>query len=111
MSDLNNDVLFWSYKLGDLELPNRIVMAPMGRSRADEGGVPTPLMAEYYSQRATAGLIIAEATTISAEGLAYDLMPGIYTDQQVAGWKSRTTRDGTSPCSSRDRIWLIEARG
>jgi len=87
MSDLSNEVLFSSYKLGDLELPNRIVMAPMGRSRADEGGVPSPLMAEYYAQRASSGLIVAEATTISAEGLAYDRMPGIYTDAQIAGWE------------------------
>jgi N-ethylmaleimide reductase len=87
MSDLSNTVLFSAYKLGNLELPNRIVMAPMGRSRADEGGIPTPLMAEYYAQRATAGLIIAEATTISPEGLAYDRMPGIYTESQIAGWE------------------------
>jgi len=62
-------------------------MAPLTRSRAAEGGIPTPLMAEYYAQRSDAGLIIAEATQISAQGRGYEGTPGIYTDGQVAGWE------------------------
>ena len=86
MSTRTSEASFTHYKLGDLELPNRIVMAPLTRNRAVEGGVPTPLMAEYYAQRASAGLIIAEASQICAEGRGYDGTPGIYTEAQVAGW-------------------------
>ncbi|MBB6143795.1 N-ethylmaleimide reductase [Silvibacterium bohemicum] len=87
MSKHTTELLLSHYTLGDLDLPNRIVMAPLTRSRAAEGGVPTPLMAEYYAQRASAGLIIAEATQISAEGRGYDGTPGIYTEAQIAGWE------------------------
>lgn len=90
MSKHSSELLFSHYTLGDLDLPNRIVMAPLTRSRAAEGGVPTPLMAEYYAQRASAGLIIAEATQISAEGRGYDGTPGIYTEAQIAGWELAT---------------------
>jgi N-ethylmaleimide reductase len=83
----STDILFSPYRLGELELPNRIVMAPLTRSRAGEGGVPTPLMAEYYAQRASAGLIVAEATQICAEGRGYEGTPGIYADDQIAGWE------------------------
>lgn len=79
--------LFTSFKLGDLELANRLVMAPMTRNRAGEGNAPTALNAEYYRQRATAGLIITEASQVSAEGVGYPGTPGIYSEQQVAGWK------------------------
>ena len=82
--------LFSAYTLGDLKLPNRIVMASLGRSRVEEGGIPPPLMAEYYSQRASAGLIITEGTSVSAKGLAYDGMPGISTQAQIAGWELLT---------------------
>ncbi len=75
------------YKLGQLELPNRIVMAPLTRQRAGEGNVPYQLNAEYYVQRATAGLIIAEATQISPQGQGYPNTPGIYSAEQVAGWQ------------------------
>lgn len=75
------------YKLGKLELPNRIVMAPLTRQRAGEGNVPYQLNAEYYVQRATAGLIIAEATQISPQGQGYPNTPGIYSAEQVAGWQ------------------------
>jgi N-ethylmaleimide reductase len=80
------DLLFSPYLLGDLALPNRIVMAPLTRNRAGQEGIPTPLMADYYAQRASAGLIISEATQISAEGQGYQGTPGIYTDPQLAGW-------------------------
>jgi N-ethylmaleimide reductase len=75
------------YKLGELELPNRIVMAPLTRQRAGEGNVPHELNAEYYVQRATAGLIIAEATQVSPQGQGYPHTPGIHSAEQVAGWR------------------------
>jgi N-ethylmaleimide reductase len=82
--------LFSNYQLGSLQLPNRIVMAPMTRSRAGKGSVPTELMATYYEQRASAGLIISEATQISPQGVGYPGTPGIHSDEQVAGWKKVT---------------------
>lgn len=85
---MNTDInLLSPYKLGELELPNRIVMAPLTRRRAGEGNVPHQLNAEYYVQRATAGLIIAEATQISPQGQGYPNTPGIYSPEQVAGWQ------------------------
>ncbi|MBW4607772.1 MAG: alkene reductase [Hassallia sp. WJT32-NPBG1] len=75
------------YKLGELELPNRIVMAPLTRQRAGKGNVPHQLNAEYYVQRATAGLIIAEATQVSPQGQGYPNTPGIYSAEQIAGWR------------------------
>ena len=80
--------LFSPAKLGSIALKNRMVMAPLTRSRAPKGtGVPQDLNVTYYAQRATAGLIITEATPISAMAHGYILLPGIYTDEQVAGWK------------------------
>ena len=79
--------LFEPLRLGPLTLKNRIVMAPLTRSRAGEGDTPTELAAEYYTQRASAGLIISEATQVSKQGQGYLWTPGIYTPQQVAGWK------------------------
>lgn len=80
-------MLFTPYKLGALEIPNRIVMPPMTRSRAAAGDVATPLMSEYYAQRASAGLIISEGTQISRQGQGYAWTPGIYTPEQIAGWR------------------------
>ncbi|MFX5656504.1 alkene reductase, partial [Acinetobacter baumannii] len=77
-------------QLGAVQLQNRIVMAPLTRSRAKAGDVPTELAAEYYAQRAGAGLIIAEATQISPQGKGYAWTPGIYTESHVAGWKKIT---------------------
>ena len=74
-------------KLGSQELSNRVVMAPMTRSRASEGDVANELMAEYYSQRATAGLIITEASPISPQGTGNPHTPAIYSQEQIAGWK------------------------
>src|SRR5262249_12734179 len=82
--------LFSSYRLANLELPNRIVMAPMTRNRAGQGNVPTELMATYYAQRASAGLIVTEASQISPQGVGYPATPGIHSDEQVAGWKQVT---------------------
>jgi N-ethylmaleimide reductase len=78
--------LFSPLRLGSLELPNRIVMAPMTRNRAPEG-IATPLMAEYYAQRASAGLIISEGSQISPLAVGYPATPGIHSDAQVAGWQ------------------------
>ena len=82
--------LFSPVKLGSIELKNRMVMAPLTRNRAGEGGVPHDLNVTYYAQRATAGLIVTEATPISPMGHGYPALPGIYTDSQVAGWKKVT---------------------
>ncbi len=83
--------LFQPVTLGDLPLPNRIVMAPLTRSRAGKGDVQGPMNAEYYAQRATAGLIVSEATNISQQGKGYAYTPGIYTEEQVAGWRAVTS--------------------
>ncbi|WP_432116430.1 alkene reductase [Streptomyces sp. S1] len=82
--------LFDSARLGPLELPNRLVMAPMTRNRATADGVPKPLMATYYAQRASAGLIIAEASTPNAVGQTYPNITAIHTDAHVAGWRRVT---------------------
>jgi 2,4-dienoyl-CoA reductase-like NADH-dependent reductase (Old Yellow Enzyme family) len=74
-------------RIGAWNLRNRIIMAPLTRCRASEGRVPNELMAEYYRQRASAGLIISEATSISAMGVGYPDTPGIWSDAQVEGWK------------------------
>jgi N-ethylmaleimide reductase len=76
-------------KIGSYYLPNRIVMAPLTRMRAF-GSIPTDLMATYYAQRASAGLIIAEATQISTQGVGYPSTPGIYNELQIAGWRKIT---------------------
>ena len=78
--------LFTPLKLGALELRNRVVMAPMTRSRASENGLPTDIMVDYYSQRATAGLIISEGIAPSADGRGYCRTPGIYNEEQVEAW-------------------------
>jgi N-ethylmaleimide reductase len=82
--------LFDAVELGGYRLANRIVMAPLTRSRASADGVPTPLMAEYYAQRASAGLIIAEGTNICAQGRGYAFTPGIYDASQVEAWRCVT---------------------
>lgn len=83
-------MLFTPYRLGPLTLPNRILMPPMTRSRSGPGNVPTALMAEYYAQRASAGLIITEGTQVSQQGQGYAWTPGIHSAEQVAGWKQVT---------------------
>ena len=79
--------LFSPFHLGPLTLPNRVVMAPMTRNRAGPGNVPVPLNATYYAQRASAGLIVSEATQVSPQGVGYPGTPGIHSAEQVAGWK------------------------
>jgi N-ethylmaleimide reductase len=78
------------YKLGDLTFRNRMVMAPMTRCRAIEGNVPGPLAVTYYTQRASAGLIITEGSQVSPQGVGFNRTPGIYSPEQVAGWKKVT---------------------
>lgn len=82
--------LFSPIRLGRYDLKNRIAMAPLTRNRAGAGNVPTDLMAEYYGQRAEAGLIIAEATQIVPEGQGYQDTPGIHSPEQIAGWRKVT---------------------
>lgn len=77
-------------KLGPLELANRLVMAPLTRMRAGEGNVPQPMNVTYYTQRASAGLIISEGTQVSQQGMGYPLTPGIHSDEQIEGWKKVT---------------------
>ena len=84
-------MLFTPYRLGALELPNRVVMPPLTRSRAAQGNVPTPLMATYYAQRASAGLIISEGTQISPQGQGYAWTPGIHSPEQIEGWMQVTS--------------------
>ena len=84
--------LFEPYKLGPLTLPNRLVMAPLTRNRAVAGLVPNPLATEYYGQRASAGLLITEASQVSQQGQGYQDTPGIYSREQVVGWRKVTDR-------------------
>jgi N-ethylmaleimide reductase len=81
--------LFSAFKLGRLQLPNRVVMSPMTRSRAI-GNIPNAMMATYYSLRASAGLLITEGTAPSANGLGYARIPGVYSPEQIAGWRTVT---------------------
>ena len=99
--------LFQPVCVGPYRLANRIVMAPLTRSRASEDGVPTSLMAEYYAQRASAGLLIAEGTNISPQGRGYAFTPGIYNDAQVAGW--RQVIEAVHACGGRifPQLWHV----
>lgn len=84
-------ILLEEYELGSLKLKNRIVMASLTRARADNPGlVPTPVMAEYYAQRASAGLILSEGTWVNSQSIGFIHVPGIYTQEQIEGWKSVT---------------------
>ncbi len=77
-------------RLGEVVAPNRVIMAPLTRTRAGAGRVPTDLMVEYYVQRASAGLILTEATVVTPQGIGYPNTPGIWTPEQVAGWRRVT---------------------
>lgn len=83
-------------KLGEITLPNRILLAPLTRTRADAGHMPNALMAEYYSQRATGGLLITECTMVAPGTSAFINEPGIYSEAQIAAWKMVT-----GPCTPR----------
>lgn len=85
---MTSQALFRPLQLGPLHLPNRMVMAPMTRARSSQpGNVPNAMMAAYYAQRASAGLIVSEATQISPQGQGYSFTPGIHTEAQVQGWR------------------------
>jgi N-ethylmaleimide reductase len=84
--------LYRPLQLGALNLPNRMVMAPLTRMRAAPGGMTTSLMVDYYGQRASAGLIITEGTAVSPQAHGYPASPGIYTPQQIAAWRAVTDR-------------------
>ena len=83
-------MLFEPIQIGQLQLPNRIVMSPLTRTRASQGRVPNQLMAEYYVQRASAGMILSEATAVDPMGVGYPDTPGIWSREQVEGWKQVT---------------------
>lgn len=99
--------LFSPVTLGSIHLKNRMVMAPLTRNRAGEGGVPHALNATYYEQRASAGLIITEATPISAMAHGYPALPGIYTDAQIAGWKTVTDAVHTKGGKIVIQLWHV----
>ena len=83
-------MLFNPLQVGTLTLPNRILLAPLTRTRADAGHMPNALMAEYYSQRATGGLLISECTMVAPGTSAFVNEPGIYNDAQIAAWRQVT---------------------
>lgn len=87
---MTDKTLFEPYTLGSLTLPNRIAMAPLTRNRASTGLVPSEHAATYYSQRASAGLLITEATQVSAQAQGYQDTPGLYTQAQIEGWRKVT---------------------
>jgi 2,4-dienoyl-CoA reductase-like NADH-dependent reductase (Old Yellow Enzyme family) len=96
--------LFDPLRVGALDLPNRVIMAPLTRARATEDRVPTPLMREYYVQRASAGLILSEATSVTPVGVGYARTPGIWSDEQVEGWRIIT--DGVHAAGGRIMLQL-----
>lgn len=103
--------IFSPYTLGELELANRIAMAPMTRSRTSQpGDVPNDTMAAYYSQRANAGLIVSEGTPISAVGRGYSMTPGIYTPEHIEGWKKTTKAVHDAGSSIFVQLWHVGRR-
>ena len=97
--------LYTPFEIGDLKLKNRIVMAPMTRARAGVERIANELMAEYYSQRSSSGLIISEATVVSSQANGWNQSPGIYTDEQMQGWKLVTERVHKSGSSIFLQLW------
>ncbi|MDX7950272.1 alkene reductase [Lichenihabitans sp. Uapishka_5] len=99
--------LFDPLKVGALMLPNRIIMAPLTRARATDERVPTPLMVDYYVQRASAGLIVTEATSVTPMGVGYANTPGIWSDEQVAGWRVITDAVHTAGGRMVMQLWHV----
>ena len=87
MPDHSASPILQPVQIGDLSLRNRIVMAPLTRSRSNDDGIPPAFAADYYAQRAGAGIIISEATNISPQAVGYALTPGIWNDQQIEAWR------------------------
>ena len=102
--------LFEPLKMGDFELKNRIVLAPMTRGRAGVERIPNKLMAEYYFQRAAAGLLITEATVVSAQGNGWVGSPGIYTQKMVEGWRIVTKKLKSTGTPIFLQLWHWENR-
>lgn len=102
-----SQTLFSPLNVGSLTLPNRVVMAPLTRMRAAAGDVPTPLIAEYYRQRASAGLIVTEASQVSPQGKGYMQTPGIYSAAQVAGWRHVTDAVHTAGGRIAMQLWHV----
>ena len=100
-----HEALFKPIQLGAIAAPNRIIMAPLTRGRATADGVPTPIMIDYYRQRASAGLIITEATGISREGLGWPNAPGLWTDEQTEAWKRVTDAVHTAGGRIVSQLW------
>ncbi len=94
-------------QLGDLKLPNRVIMAPLTRLRGTPDHVPTPVMVDYYRQRATAGLIISEGTPISPQGVGYAQVPGLWSEQQVEAWKPVTAAVHEAGGRIFSQIWHV----
>ncbi|MFJ4264393.1 alkene reductase [Paenarthrobacter nicotinovorans] len=101
------DELFQPVVLGGQTLPNRLVLPPLTRSRAGEDGVPTPIMVDYYSQRAGAGLLISEGTVVSAQGASYARVPGLYTEEQVEGWRPVVAAARSRGASFYAQLWHV----
>ena len=102
---MTDKTLFDPVTMGKYTLNNRIVLAPMTRSRAGEKRIPNDLMAEYYFQRASAGLLISEATVISPQGIGWNDSPGIYTDEMIDGWKKVTRKVKTADTPIFLQLW------
>jgi 2,4-dienoyl-CoA reductase-like NADH-dependent reductase (Old Yellow Enzyme family) len=99
--------LFDPLRIGDLDLPNRIIMAPLTRLRAGETHIPNALMANYYAQRATAGLIITEATPVTPQGIGYQGVPGVWSKEQADGWKLITNAVHTAGGRIFMQLWHV----
>jgi N-ethylmaleimide reductase len=103
----DSNALFQPFRLGGLTLPNRLVMAPLTRNRATEGDVPGEVAATYYTQRASAGLLITEGSQISHQGQGYLRTPGIYTPEQIAGWRKVTEAVHTAGGRIFIQLWHV----
>src|SRR3954465_8599295 len=99
--------LFDPLQVGDLLLPNRVIMATLTRCGAGAGRVPTDLMAEYYAQRSSAGLILAEGAAVSPMGVGYPDTPGIWSDAQIEGWKKATQAVHTANGRIFCQLWHV----
>jgi 2,4-dienoyl-CoA reductase-like NADH-dependent reductase (Old Yellow Enzyme family) len=99
--------LFYPIRVGEWDLPNRMVMSPLTRCRSSGGRIPNEMMAEYYRQRSTAGLIISEATSISPMGVGYPHTPGIWSAEQIEGWKLITEAVHEEDCHIVLQLWHV----
>ena len=107
MNSDKSSVLLSPLRVGAWELPNGIIMSPLTRCRSSEGRVPNEMMAEYYAQRATAGLLITEATSVDPMGVGYPDTPGIWSEAQVEGWKKVTAAVHARGCRILLQLWHV----